>query len=51
MPQADLLVLDVAAAAGDANAARLARWMERHPRGAQCPEDAAHEALLHEAAA
>lgn len=46
----DLLALDVAAAAGDADAARLARWVERHPHGAQQPEDAVYAAILREAA-
>lgn len=46
MTTEELLALDVRAAAGDADAARLVRWAERHPHGADSVEDVVEATAL-----
>ena len=46
MSPGDVIDLDLRAAAGDSGAARQARWIERHPAGAQTAEEWAEASAL-----
>lgn len=46
MSPADLISLDLRAAAGDGVAARQARWLDQHPTGAQTAEEWAEASAL-----